>query len=346
MYLIVTSPSGFEKFAKKEIEEILRDSNPNVAVDYTYFKGILLAKVDYTWNEISEKLASEETHYINRVVPVAAEFKNLGQVLDFFESFNLTGKKFAVRCNRRGSHPFSGRDVEVQVGAVLNKRGGTVDLEDPELVAIVEILQDRFFVGSAKPSEILVKRPAVGRKWAKGERPVSRAELKMREVIKRYPWIFQKNCVALDIGAAPGGWTRAMAQKVKKVIAVDPGELDEGVAALGNVVHIKKRAEDIGLAEALEIIANDMNITPQESAKISILMARKYLRKGGHLVHTVKFGKEPGTGRPVAKSLNHDVLEVIREFKGKGFEILSKSKLKYNTRNEATIVARYLGNEE
>ncbi|MFQ5815797.1 MAG: hypothetical protein ACE5G7_04795, partial [Candidatus Hydrothermarchaeaceae archaeon] len=71
-----------------------------------------------------------------------------------------------------------------------------------------------------------------------------------------------------------------------------------------------------------------------------------HLKKGGYLVHTVKLGVDPSTGRPVAKTLNHAVLEVIREFQSTGFVILSKSRLRYNTRNEATIVAEYLGNEE
>ncbi|MEE9595086.1 MAG: hypothetical protein V3V92_06775, partial [Candidatus Hydrothermarchaeales archaeon] len=107
-----------------------------------------------------------------------------------------------------------------------------------------------------------------------------------------------------------------------------------------------KRADDLALTEEVHILTNDANILPMESASITTKTAKAYLKPSGYLVHTVKLGVDPGTGRPVAKSLNHAVLEVMREFQSKGFEILFKSRLRYNTRNETTIVAKYLGNEE
>lgn len=48
---------------------------------------------------------------------------------------------------------------------------------------------------------------------------------------------------ALDIGASPGGWTAFLAEKFDKVIAVDPGALDETVLARPNVTHIKSRLD-------------------------------------------------------------------------------------------------------
>ncbi len=346
MYLLITTQSGFEKQAKMEAEKALQALEAQAVVKYTYFKGLLLSEVNGQLNEILEKLRMIDTRYINRILPLQAECKSLSEALSFFENVNVDGKRFAVRCNRRGAHDFSGRDVEIEIGAKLKKSGGTVDLEAPELLALVEVLQEKFYVGMADPADVIQKRPAIVRKWAKGERPVSRAELKMGEVMRRYPEIFHHSYVALDIGAAPGGWSRAMAGKVRKVFAVDPAELNQGVAALKNVVHIKVRAEALALDEKVDIVANDANVLPMESARISMEVTENYLRKGGYLVHTVKLGLEPGTGRRVAKSLNHAALEVIREFKDKSFEILYTSRLKYNTRNEKTIIARYLGNEE
>ncbi len=44
---------------------------------------------------------------------------------------------------------------------------------------------------------------------------------------------------AVDVGAAPGGWTRLLARACAPVYAIDPANLDPDVVALPNVVHIK-----------------------------------------------------------------------------------------------------------
>ncbi|CAN0568477.1 unnamed protein product, partial [Ectocarpus sp. 12 AP-2014] len=47
----------------------------------------------------------------------------------------------------------------------------------------------------------------------------------------------------IDIGAAPGGWTSFLASKCRRVLSVDPAELDPAVLALPNVVHVQKPIE-------------------------------------------------------------------------------------------------------
>jgi len=346
MHLLITCPSGFEKHAKRESGAILRKIDSKAHVEYTYFKGLLLAELEGQREDVLRVFAVTDTKFISKITPLEAELKSIDEVRPFFENSDVVGKRFAVRCERRGTHPFSSKEIEMDIGGMLKEKGGIVDLTEPEIMFLVQIIQDRYFAGVATPSDILTKTPAVDRKWAKGERPVSRAELKMREVMRRHPEIFDGSYVALDLGAAPGGWSKAMAKKIKKIIAVDPGALDEDVLKIENVVHLKKRAENLQLDEEVEVLTNDANILPMESATLSCEAAEAHLKSGGYLVHTVKFGIDPDTGGPVAKSLSHAVLEVIRKFQNKDFEILSKIRLKYNTKNETTIVAKYLGNEE
>ncbi|CAB1104197.1 unnamed protein product [Ectocarpus sp. CCAP 1310/34] len=47
----------------------------------------------------------------------------------------------------------------------------------------------------------------------------------------------------IDIGAAPGGWTSFLASKCRRVLSVDPAELDPAVLALPNVVHVQQLIE-------------------------------------------------------------------------------------------------------
>ena len=56
----------------------------------------------------------------------------------------VTGKRFAVRARRAGTHPFTSLDIEVALGERLAVFG-TVDLGTPEVVASVEIRSQRTF---------------------------------------------------------------------------------------------------------------------------------------------------------------------------------------------------------
>jgi hypothetical protein len=66
----------------------------------------------------------------------------------------------------------------------------------------------------------------------------SSAANKLREVCVRADITLRADMVALDIGAAPGGWTVVLSDVVSRVVAVDAAELDARVAARANVVTI------------------------------------------------------------------------------------------------------------
>lgn len=51
----------------------------------------------------------------------------------------VAGRRFAVRARRTGTHDFSSKELEVQLGAALYPRAAGVDLDDPEVTAYVEV---------------------------------------------------------------------------------------------------------------------------------------------------------------------------------------------------------------
>eukprot|EP00903_Cladosiphon_okamuranus_P009874 g9380.t1 len=69
---------------------------------------------------------------------------------------------------------------------------------------------------------------------------VCRAFYKITEVYARAELSFGEDWTAIDIGAAPGGWTSFLASKCRRVLSVDPAELDPAVLALPNVVHVRR----------------------------------------------------------------------------------------------------------
>jgi tRNA(Ser,Leu) C12 N-acetylase TAN1 len=333
VHLLVTCQSGFEVEAKRELEEMLGEGS----VRMTYFRGLL--KVNTKQEDAISLLRDKDTSYISRAIPIQKTVNaDMESIKKFFENTKIEGT-FAARCKRRGTHEFSSKDVEIEAGNMITGAHSKVDLDNPETILWVDIIQDKAHLSILRKDDIIKKTPVVQRRWKKGERPVSRAELKMREIMAANPGIFTPDKVALDIGAAPGGWTRAMASELKKVIAVDRAKLDPGVMALPNILYIKERAENLDLDEHVDIIANDANLLHMQSAQISLELADKYLSDGGVLIHTVKFGVTPKTGTPAAKSLNHAAGEVKSVFESAGITCDTR-KLKHNTRNEATIIGR------
>ncbi|MGQ9514081.1 MAG: SAM-dependent methyltransferase [Thermoproteota archaeon] len=165
---------------------------------------------------------------------------------------------------------------------------GHVDLENPQVIVNVEILFNRAYVSILKAGEIISKRIGVERKWEKGKRPINRSELKMIEILQLRPEI--ASCkIALDLGAALGGWTKVLSRQVEKVYSVDPAKLNEDV--LDNVIHLKKKLEELtveDIPERVDLITCDANISAQELSPLIGGVVEHFLSENGLLVLTLK----------------------------------------------------------
>jgi len=77
--------------------------------------------------------------------------------------------------------------------------------------------------------------------------PVSRAYQKLMELkdyyFPKWNWIIDSSCIAVDIGASPGGWSQVLSDCCSHVFAVDPGLLHPSVLQLPNVTHINQLLE-------------------------------------------------------------------------------------------------------
>lgn len=91
---------------------------------------------------------------------------------------------------------------------------------------------DRLLASPAKTSPFVNGEP---RFVEDREGPPSRAYLKLWEALTRIGRWPAPGETCLDLGAAPGGWTWALARLGAAVVAVDKAPLDPAVAALPNV---------------------------------------------------------------------------------------------------------------
>jgi 23S rRNA U2552 (ribose-2'-O)-methylase RlmE/FtsJ len=181
--------------------------------------------------------------------------------------------------------------------------------------------------------------------------PVSRAYYKLREACTEYPpssTVFQqmlrnaseKKRVlhAVDIGAAPGGWSQVLAELGVHTLALDPAVLsvDKMPTSVSKfITHIKAKAQS-DLPELkqfcpLDMVVCDMNIHPNACAKI-IENFTDHCRPGALLVLTFKMTQ----GRSVRKAAESEAINSLSPH----FEDFHHTHLLSNSSGERTIIAR------
>jgi 23S rRNA (cytidine2498-2'-O)-methyltransferase len=294
---LVSCAAGREGDAGRELRKALGAVN----VRALFLKGNLL--VETPGRPVAGVLAAlreAKTQTVGRVVPVAVKAA-IGADADSVQTLGQAalaaarlqpGDTFKVECKRRGDHAFSSQDVQRSVGMHLEAHTpASFRFTEPDYLVAVEIFQDVAWVGCVRPEEIVHKTITKMRIYAPGERPLNRAEKKLREALKAFDVSIGPGTRALDLGAAPGGWTKVMAEEGCDVLAVDPADLDPEVAALPNVTHFRGHSEAVASLPDLggfHLITNDMNLDPAESARLLVPLI-PLLKPTGAVIMTVKF---------------------------------------------------------
>jgi 23S rRNA (cytidine2498-2'-O)-methyltransferase len=175
------------------------------------------------------------------------------------------------------------------------------------------------------------------RDWAGGARrfkreadQISRAEFKLLEAVELFRLDLPAGGIALDLGAAPGGWTRILRKHAMRVVAVDPGDLDSRLVADLAVRYVRETAQRYLRAaeEQFDVILDDMRMDARDSARIMVAAARN-LRDSGWALVTLKLPQR-GAERVAASAL-----EVLRE----RYEVVGARQLFHN-RSEITAALR------
>lgn len=294
--LLITCASGREGDARRELGAALGD----VEARSLFLKGNLVARTPLSETQAVERLKQADTRFIARAAPVQAQVsinprpesaERLAQAA--LELGRLPrGVTFIARCRRRGDHEFRSRDVERAVGMALEQQAGGIPefVAEPEYAVSVDIFQDRAYIGVNRTEMLVHKELREARIYPPGERPLNRAQHKLREALSAFEIELRPGMRALDLGAAPGGWTVVLAEAGCEVVAVDKGELDAQVAQRAEVQHLRMSAQEAlerDLGE-FDIMVNDMNLEPTESADLMCAFAER-LRPGGRAVMTIKF---------------------------------------------------------
>lgn len=106
----------------------------------------------------------------------------------------------------------------------------------------------------------------------------SRSTLKLEEALKLFAadTQFKPGTTAVDLGAAPGGWTWQLVRRGVRVTAVDNGPMDSALMASGMVEHLRTDAFRFRPAKRVDWLVCDMVEKP---SRVAALMGQ-WLKRG------------------------------------------------------------------
>ncbi len=275
--------------------------------------GVGLAALGRAWDAFAEGVRSRPPVFCRHICPVqamaslpgdASDLGRLEQAAAALLPLLDAGLSFAVQTRLLDeAPPLSRFDVNNRLADLIVSHGCALDVRRPQQVLSVALAQGRGYLGVSPVQDNLGD-------WAGGERrfrrepdQISRAEFKLLEAIELFGLALPEGGLGLDLGAAPGGWTRILRQQGLRVVAVDPADLDPRLAADAGVQHVRSLAQGYlqQRGPSFDILLNDMRMDALDSARLT-LAAMERLHPQGWALLTLKLPQQ-GMGRVAAEAL-------------------------------------------
>ncbi|MDX1935064.1 MAG: SAM-dependent methyltransferase [Capsulimonadales bacterium] len=256
-----------------------------------------------------EEAARSLTPFVEATETLSVQARLLGDTFRPFSRTELNGALFSV--------------IEAATGVVLDAR-------EPVQTLSVVCARDRAFLGVSRTADNRSPWPGGQMRFKREDGQISRAEFKLMEAIRVFDLTVPDRGSALDIGAAPGGWTNVLRRFGLRVIAVDPAELHESLRHDRRIVHVRERIQRYRPSEAFEVIVNDLKMDARDSTDI-MLSVRRFLKPGGFAVMTLKLPKTV----PSPRAMREFVQDDLRRLRS-GYGVIGARQLFHN-RSEITV---------
>jgi len=267
--------------------------------------GIFLAKPNGSEpEELWQILQQDAPIFLRHMFPVQQDLLLGGHNLDLERLIDscllvVAGREqegaVAVQCRiSRAASPYRPIDVKRAIDVALQNRGIPTTVKGPALVLSVLVAHERAYLGLSSPRENLSIWNGGAAHYGKGMGSLSRAAHKLEEACEVFDLNLKGMEQALDLGAAPGGFTSFLLGKGLFVTAVDTGELAPELLPHPRLSFIKENASNIRpIAASFDLITCD--ISRDALRTVDMITSLAYcLRPAGHLLLTVKFtGREP-----------------------------------------------------
>jgi 23S rRNA (cytidine2498-2'-O)-methyltransferase len=226
------------------------------------------------------------------------------------------------------STAFGSAEIFHVLSEALSSHGFKVHRSGQEYVLSCCVTPKGVLIGANKTRNSICDWPGGRVRYSRGPSQVSRAEFKLEEALAAFQVTLPVDGVALDLGAAPGGWTRIMRTHGLRVVSVDPGDLDPTISDDPGVRHVRTTAADFlkSSRASFDVVLNDMRMFPDMSCKLMV-RAMRSLTPAGFGIITLKISSRDAT------KLVSESLRVL----SRDYVIVGARQLHHN-RSEVTVV--------
>jgi 23S rRNA (cytidine2498-2'-O)-methyltransferase len=232
-----------------------------------------------------------------------------------------------------------GKINQLLAAAIVEETGAVEDIKKPEIVVSLLCASDTAYIGISLARANLSAWPGGMRHFAQTPEQISRAEFKLLEALEIFGVTLPERGRALDLGAAPGGWTRLLLNAGLQVVAVDPARLDPRLVRQPGLTHFRSYAEHYLEIEPpgkrpqiFDVITNDMRMDAREAARLLIAMRGK-LGPDGFILSTLKLPHMTASIDPLRN------LREAMSLLSRHFDLVQAHQLFHNRQEVTVLVA-------
>lgn len=252
------------------------------------------------------------------------------------------GQRFAVQTRivqaegQAVQRPYSSGTLNRMLAEAIAEETGAIEsIKKPQVVVSLLCTPGKGYVGISHVSENLSDWPGGARQFAQRPEQISRSEFKLLEALEVFGVTLPARGSALDLGAAPGGWTRLLLEAGLQVVAVDPASLDPRLKGQPRLEYYRGHAEQyieeaIKTRKRFDVIVSDMRMDARDAARL-LGKASACLRAGGFVISTLKLPHATRTMNPVA------ILREALDMLSRHYRIVQARQLFHN-RQEVTVL--------
>ncbi|MBX3061042.1 MAG: 50S rRNA methyltransferase [Anaerolineae bacterium] len=238
-------------------------------------------------------------HLVLPVAGLAADVPLLAEVVGADMAAWLDAElPFSVQTRLLADMPYKPFDVNTAVAHTLQQQSpAPLDVRQPGQILSIVVTAEAAYAGISLAVHNVSDWAGGMHRFARQPAQISRAEFKLLEALAVFHMDLPAGGVALDLGAAPGGWTRILRQKGQFVTAVDPAALHPSLSPDKNVRHLRLTAETYlqQPPDRFDVIVNDMRLDARYSAELMAAYA-PYLHRHGCALMTLKLPEGDGPG--------------------------------------------------
>jgi 23S rRNA (cytidine2498-2'-O)-methyltransferase len=290
--MIGTANQGFAQYALEEIRRLF----PDLKFQYLESGEVFRFQTATPQEECAHRLLEHEPIFLRHVQPVDQEL-TIARTLEDLEKIRALasaesrfqkGEKVAIQVRKQSGIDFAYTPIQIKEALNIEQFGVVSVAREADWILSLYLSAEKLYWGISRPADNLSDWSGGAVRFQKEAAQISRAKFKLLEAEIAFAINFQQFQNALDVGAAPGGWTDFLLERGLRVTAVDPGKLDAVLLKNPRLTYLPRNAENVDFPpQSFDLLVCDMNGSPSQTAKL-IARLLPTLKSGGTLLLTIK----------------------------------------------------------